>query len=153
MKIVSIDPGTVNLGYAVYEDGKLTQFGSLNILVKKYKTDYPMLVHLMLANHPKIFENLDIILIENQMQAKMKMIACALRCFYWGKSVPISPKAVRNHFKISNSNYRMNKKASIQKVKDFLTKTQISAISNHKKMDDIADAVIQLQYYLSKHKK
>ena len=153
MKIVSIDPGTVNLGYAVYEDGMITSFGSLNIIVKKHKTDYPMLVHIMIANHPKIFENLDIILIENQMQAKMKMIACALRCFYWDKSIPVSPKAVRNFFKISNSNYRMNKKASIEKVKQFLTKDQITAISSHKKMDDIADAVIQLHYYLCKHKK
>ena len=26
MKIVSIDPGTVNCGYAVWEDGKYTDF-------------------------------------------------------------------------------------------------------------------------------
>ena len=106
----------------------------------------------MIAAHPTIFQNLDIILIENQIQAKMKVVACALRCFYWGKSITISPKAVRNYFGISHSNYRKNKKASILKVKDFLSKDQLKIISNHKKMDDIADAVIQLHYYLEKYK-
>ena len=111
MRIVSIDPGTVNCGYAVWEDGKYIDFGSYNLLdmVKKDKrTDYPFVARTF-ADKTQLFKNADVILIENQMQAKMKMIACALRCFFWEKSICVAPQRVRKHFLISNGNYRKNK--------------------------------------------
>tara|TARA_B100000519_G_C14170000_1_gene403400 strand:- start:560 stop:1036 length:477 start_codon:yes stop_codon:yes gene_type:complete len=153
MRIVSIDPGTVNCGYAVWENGKFIKFGSYNLLAmvnKKKKTDYPFIVRTF-ADKTKLFEGADIILIENQMQARMKMIACALRCFYWDVSVPISPLAVRKHFKISNGNYRKNKKDSKVFVHKILTKEQGKHVLKSKKQDDICDAVIQLQYYVEKN--
>ena len=50
MKIVSIDPGTRNLGLAIYEDGKLTHFFDsydlFEYVKKKKRTDYSFAVHL-----------------------------------------------------------------------------------------------------------
>ena len=152
MKIVSIDPGTVNCGYAVWENGKYIDFGSYNLLEmvhKKKKTDYPYIVSEFIKK-TQLFHGADIVLIENQMQARMKMIACSLRCFFWGKSVMIAPQSVRKHFKISNGNYRQNKKDSKKFVHNLISKKQSKKILASRKADDIADAIIQLQYYMDK---
>ena len=152
MRIVSIDPGTVNCGYAVWENGKYVDFGSYNLLEmvpKNKKTDYPFIVKTFIEK-TGLFEKADVVLIENQMQARMKMIACSLRCFFWGKSVPIAPQSVQRYFKISNSNYRQNKKDSKAFVHKFLSTEQSNKVRESKKQDDISDAVIQLQYYVEK---
>lgn len=152
MKIVSIDPGTVNCGYAVWVDGKFTSFGSYNLLEmvpKKKKTDYPFIVREFIRK-TELFKDVDVVLIENQMQARMKMIACSLRCFFWGKSVMIAPQSVRRHFKISNSNYRQNKKDSKMFVHTLVSKDQSKRLLKMKKADDVADAIIQLKFYLNK---
>lgn len=154
MKIVSIDPGTRNLGYAVWDNGKLTDFGSLDLfkyVKKKKQTDYPFMVNVMVAAEARIFNNVDVLLIENQMQARMKMVACALRCFFWKAAVPISPKSVRSYLKISCCNYRANKKASIHYLSNILSKSDMKKVSTHKKKDDVADAVVQLYYYIKKN--
>ena len=152
MKIVSIAPGTVNCGYAVWEDGKFTSFGSYNLLEmvhKKKKTDYPFIVKEFIRQ-TQLFDKVDVVLIENQMQARMKMIACSLRCFFWGKSVMIAPQSVRRYFKISNSNYKQNKKDSKLFVHTLLPKDQSNKLLKMKKADDVADAIIQLKFYLNK---
>ncbi len=154
MKVVSIDPGTVNLGYAVWIDGSFTDFGSYNILEmvkKKHRTDYSYVVKTFMEK-TQLFKDADVILVEHQMQARMKMIACSIRCFFWGKCKMISPLAVRKHFKISNGDYKKNKSDSKQFVHRLLTKEQSEEIVKSKKHDDIADALIQLKYYLDKNK-
>ena len=154
MKIVSIDPGTKNLGYAVWENGTFTHFGSYNILdmVKKnQRTDYTMVTKAFI-DKTQLFKGADVVLIEHQMQARMKMIACSLRVFFWGKSCMISPLAVRKFFKISNGNYKQNKNDSKAFVHKLLSKKQSEEIVKSKKHDDIADALIQLQYYVEKNK-
>lgn len=156
MKVVSIDPGTRNLGYAIWESGKgFTAFGSLDLFAlckdKKKRTDYPYLVKLLITQHHRIFHGLDLLLIENQMQAKMKMIACALRCFYFEKAKPISPLAVRKYLKTSCSNYRANKKASVDYVKTILPPKLFARVNKSKKKDDISDALCILHYYLKKY--
>ena len=150
MRIVSIDPGTVNCGYAVWEDGKFVDFGSHNLLemVKKSKrTDYPYIVSVFIQK-TGLFKGADVVLVENQMQARMKMIACSLRCFFWNKAVMIAPQSVRRYFKISHSDYKKNKNASKEFVHKFLSAEQSKTVLNSKKSDDLADAVIQLQYYV-----
>jgi RNase H-fold protein (predicted Holliday junction resolvase) len=153
MKVVSIDPGTKNLGFAVWEDGKFTEFGSYNILEmvqKKHRTDYSYVVKAFVEK-TQLFKNADVVLVEHQMQARMKMIACSIRCFFWEKSKMISPLAVRKHFKISNGVYKKNKSDSKIFVHRLLTKQQSEEIVKSKKHDDIADALIQLQFYLEKN--
>ena len=64
----------------------------------------------------------------------------------------VSPLAVRKHFKISNGVYKKNKSDSKIFVHRLLTKEQSEDIVKSKKQDDIADALIQLQFYLEKNK-
>jgi RNase H-fold protein (predicted Holliday junction resolvase) len=155
MKIVSIDPGTRNCGVCVYENGELTHFASYDLfeyVSKKQLTDYPTMAR-NFVDRSGLFENVDVVLIENQMQARMKMLACAWRCFFWGKSVRISPLAVHNHFKSGHGKYSKNKKAAIQLVGRFLNEKQKKMLFSNKKKDDCADSIIQLHYYLEKNKK
>lgn len=155
MKIVSIDPGTRNLGLAVYKDNKLIHFNSYDLFEyvhKKKRTDYSYVVHEFIKKSPQIFNDVDVVLIENQMKAKFKVIAHSFRCFFFDKAIKLSPLAVRKYFKISKSDYKKNKKASIMYVQKFLNTTQLKRFKAHKKKDDLSDAIIMIQYYLQTKK-
>ena len=82
------------------------------------------------------------------MVSKFKMIACALRCFFWGKSHMVAPLSVRKYFKISTGVYKTNKKASIELVPKFLNEEQLKKFKCHKKKDDIADSVLMGLYWI-----
>ena len=151
MKIISVDPGTRNLGLSVWEDGKLLHFDSYDLfdyVPKKKRTDYSYVVHEFIEKSPQIFNNVDVILIENQMRAKFKVVAHSFRCFFFKQAIKVSPLSVRKYFKISTSNYKKNKKASIKFVKKFLNSKQTIMFDNHKKKDDVADSIIMLHWYL-----
>jgi RNase H-fold protein (predicted Holliday junction resolvase) len=155
MKIVAIDPGTRNMGLAVFEDNKLTHFDSYDLfeyVTKKKRTDYSYVVHEFIKKSPQIFNNVDVLLIENQMKAKFKVIAHSFRCFFFQQAIKVSPLAVRKKFKISTSNYKKNKKASIKFVQQFLSKTQLKRFETHKKKDDLSDAIIMIHWYLKTKK-
>ncbi len=150
MRVVSIDPGLRNFGYAIVQDDKLIDFDSIciwDLVPKKKRTDYPYIARVLVEN-TDIFRGADMVLIERQMQSRMKMIACALRCFFWDKSRMVAPLSVRKHFKISTGVYKENKKASIKLVPKFFNKTQLDKFMSHKKKDDIADAVLMALYWI-----
>ena len=155
MKIVSVDPGTRNMGLAVYENGKITHFNCYclfdYIKKKKEKTDYALMTHNFIAAHPEIFNNVDKVLIEVQMQARMKLVCNTLRCLHWKQAVKISPLAVKNFFGSSKGKHSKNKKAAIELVAKFLNDKQMKQLKKHKKKDDCADAIIQIYYYLQKN--
>jgi len=61
----------------------------------------------------------------------------------------LAPIRVKKHFKISMSDYKKNKKASIQLVPKFFSPEQENKFTLHKKKDDIADAVLMAMYWHS----
>ena len=151
MRVVSIDVGLRNFGYAILQDDELVDFDSIciwDLVPKNKRTDYPYIARVLVEN-TNIFDKADVVLIERQMQARMKMIACALRCFFWGKSKMIAPLSVRKHFKISTGVYKENKKASKDFVLQFLSESQKKKYMSSKKKDDMADAIIQGMYYIN----
>lgn len=150
MRVVSIDVGLRNFGYAIIDNGSLIDFDSIciwDLVPKTKRTDYPYIARVLVDN-TDIFKDADVILIERQMQARMKMIACALRCFFWEKSKMIAPLSVRKYFKISTGVYKENKKASKNFVERFLDHSQTEKYKSSKKQDDMADAIIQGMYYV-----
>ncbi len=150
MRVVSIDVGLRNFGYAIINNGTLIDFDSIciwDLVPKKKRTDYPYIARVLVDN-TDIFKDADVILIERQMQARMKMIACALRCFFWDRSQMIAPLSVRKYFKISTGVYKENKKASKNFVVRFLDHSQTEKYKSSKKQDDMADAIIQGMYYV-----
>lgn len=150
MKIVSIDVGLRNFGYAIIEDNKLIDFDSIciwDLVPKDKRKDYPYIAR-VLVDKTNIFDDVDCVLIERQMQSRFKMIACALRCFFWGKSHMVAPLSVRKYFKISTGVYKQNKKASIELAPKFLNEDQLRKFKSHKKKDDIADSVLMGLYWI-----
>ena len=156
MKIVAVDPGKRHLGLAIYKDSKLVHFDSYDLYeyVKKSKrTDYSYVIHQFIEKSPQIFENMDILLIENQMKSCYRVISASFRCFFFKQAIKVSPLSVRRYFNISHSNYKKNKKASIAFVKQFLSKSQLKKFEASKKQDDMADAIIMVQWYMQKNLK
>jgi len=147
MRVLSIDVGTKNLGWALW-DKKIIDVGVVDL--SKYKgTDYASQVHkLMLTG----FFNADVILVEIQMRSCMKIIANTIRCLHWEKTIRIAPQSVRRHFHTLTKKHSSNKKAHLALIRKFdIDDTIQKKIATYKKKDDIADAIVQLQYYLDKY--
>ena len=163
MRILSIDVGTRNMGWAVW-DGRIVDFGVVDFQDAAYferrcalppkdiakickGKDYPKMVWLLRATG--FFENADVILVERQMQSKMKMLACAIPCFSFDTTVMISPQCVRRHFKTLMRQHRLNKKAHVAHAQGHIDTRMLPQFLKHKKKDDISDAIMQALYYVS----
>jgi len=153
MIIFAVDPGVRNMGFACYDTEKrvFLTFGKYDMqngLRKVDKTKYAMLTKRFCEAMAGLLEKSDVVLIEAQMQAKMKMVQTALQCFYWDKSVVIGPLAVRKFFGISMSNYRLNKKTSVALAPLLIrTAKEKRLMDSFDKKDDVADAIILARYW------
>lgn len=148
MIIFAVDPGVKNMGYACYDTKtrKFLTFGKFNMRegVKRVeRTKYAYLTKRFCDKFKVLLKRADVVLIEAQMQAKMKVIQTAMQCFYWDKSKVIGPLAVRNFFNISTSNYNLNKKKSVELVGKLLP----GSLKTFTKKDDVADAIILARYW------
>jgi hypothetical protein len=153
MKIVAIDIGLRNLSLAVFHDGLLTSYGVYDLYEyspnKRKRTDYPLLVYTFINAETEIFKDVNKVLLECQMKAKFKTIQASFRCFFYDVAENISPLKVRRFFKISTSNYKKNKRASVKYVSQHVFKNKKDKFYSHKKKDDIADAVLIGLYYIN----
>ena len=148
MKLVGIDPGLINVGWAIVENGKLITCGVFNMTHKvpvKERKQYARLVKRFMRF--KMFRDCDVVVIRQQMSGKLRVVANSFLCFNWGKSYLVSPRAVRNHHGISMSNYRANKRASVAKVPRYMTSRQTTRFRAAKKRDDMADAILIAMYW------
>ena len=151
MKIFAVDPGTRHLGWAIFNTSTCSYdaFGVFDLqagVPRALKTKYAHLVHNFCAQKRALIMSCDILAVEIQMQAKMKVVATALQCFFWDKHKMVAPLAVRKFFNISHANYRKNKKASVEFAQTLVTGAQKKLLNAHKKKDDIADALILARY-------
>tara|TARA_B110000858_G_scaffold188640_1_gene234435 strand:+ start:2500 stop:2985 length:486 start_codon:yes stop_codon:yes gene_type:complete len=145
MRILSLDIGTKNLGWVLY-DGEIKDVGIVDLSTFAKGTDYAKQVYLLSKTG---FFDVDLILVEIQMRSCMKTIANSIRCFYWDKTIRIAPQSVRRHFKTITKKHKSNKQAHLALLSEIDIPTNIVAkISTYKKKDDIADAIVQMMYYL-----
>ena len=153
MIIFAVDPGTKNMGYACYdtEKRKFLTFGKWDMITgvpRLKKTKYAFLTKRFCDAMSIYLNKSDVILIEAQMQAKMKMIQTAMQCFYWDKSHVIGPLAVRKFFGISMSNYARNKRTSVELSGKLIhTLNEKKLMRSFEKKDDVADAIILARYW------
>ena len=146
MRVLSIDPGTRNMGWCLW-DGKLVDFGVVDLQKVCKGTDYPKKIWAL--RETGFFDRADVILVERQMQSKMKMLACAIRCFFWDKTIMIAPQSVRRHFKTLMKKHASNKKAHVAHAREHVQGALAIKFEQHKKKDDISDAIMQVLYYAS----
>jgi len=153
MIIFAVDPGVKNMGYACYDTDRraFITFGKYDMqtgVKSREKTKYALLTKRFCDEMADYLKKADVVLIEAQMQAKMKMIQTAMQCFYWEKSHVIGPLAVRKFFGISMSNYAKNKRTSVElSVKLIHTLNEKKLMRSFDKKDDVADAIILARYW------
>lgn len=153
MIIFAVDPGVKNMGYACYDTDRraFITFGKYDMqtgVKSREKTKYALLTKRFCDEMKDYLKKADVVLIEAQMQAKMKMIQTAMQCFYWEKSHVIGPLAVRKFFGISMSNYAKNKRTSVElSVKLIHTLNEKKLMRSFDKKDDVADAIILARYW------
>ena len=153
MIIFAVDPGVKNMGYACYDTDRraFITFGKFDMqtgVKSKEKTKYALLTKRFCDGMEEYLKKADVVLIEAQMQAKMKMIQTAMQCFYWEKSHVIGPLAVRKFFGISMSNYAKNKRTSVELSGKLIhTLNEKKLMRSFDKKDDVADAIILARYW------
>ena len=153
MIIFAVDPGVKNMGYACYDTERRSfiTFGKYDMqtgVKSREKTKYALLTKRFCDEMDSYLKKSDVILIEAQMQAKMKMIQTAMQCFYWEKSHVIGPLAVRKFFGISMSNYSKNKRTSVELSGKLIhTLNEKKLMRSFDKKDDVADAIILARYW------
>ena len=143
MHILSIDVGTRHFGFARWIDG-VVDVGVLELLsyAGAEKTDYAL--HVKRLSDTGFFDDADKVLVEIQMRSCMKTIANTIRGLHWDKTVRIAPQRVKRHFKTTMGKHAANKKAHVALARRLFPRVQL----DFKKKDDIADALVQLSYFL-----
>ena len=94
------------------------------------------------------FLSADIILVENQMRACMKTMATAIRAFHFDKVVRVAPQSIKRFFKTSTGKHALNKKVAVEVARTYLSKKNQKRYDKYKKKDDIADCILQTQWYI-----
>jgi len=99
--------------------------------------------------------HIDVVLIENQMAAKMAVVQGMLTQYWIQKGVAII-EAVSPVHKLQGmpkmDSYAQRKKAGIERTRSLLQKLEMDAapFEAHKKKDDLADTFLQAMWYLEK---
>ena len=154
-RTLAIDPGIRNIGWALFEDRKLINFGVHDMMYegikKAERTQYPELVKKFIDSEGEMFNSANAVIIERQMHARLKVIQTAFQCFLWEASVLVSPISMRKHHGVSTGDYRDNKRASIARAPKYMSVEQKQKYVKSPKRDDIADAVLLAAYHVDNH--
>lgn len=173
--ILSVDPGIVNVGCALVNAktgavgfvNRLTLAPSLKAMSKESEIT-PRVFKLFLQEYRSLVDRAAIVLIEQQMKTKMKLIQYSLGAFCMAINKPyryVGPKSIKafyNTGKFSRkgtgeavrgkkNNHAANKKAAIRLA---LQKwPAVMAKIDKKKQDDAADALLQAAWFMESQQK
>lgn len=157
MRVLSLDIGLRNMGVVFFDTvtkqlaWKLVDLYTTTPKVREQK-DYCLMTHRMMREYQSFFEDADHILLERQMQARMRVIAASIRSRYFDKTLMIAPILVKRHFATSKGNHADNKKAAINLVMAKYSIARDPRFLKLKKKDDLCDALLQADYFISTHK-
>ena len=155
MKILAIDPGPVNMGVCVWENGVFQT--SLHNLYKS-RTDMSFdalfgLVDAWCRDHEDLFVTSDVVLIEQQFPSPMKLspflIVIMVVCQTWarGKYKLIRPMDVKRTFGISCTGKHASNKRKVEEVA-ARELPQLVAIMSGSQIHDQCDAALLVKYFL-----
>lgn len=156
MIVAGIDVGLVNLGFCVANTETGSMFIEKMSLLetksgKKYKYkegDIEYYISNFINDRKNLFDSIDLLVIECQMQRKFLIIQHSIKAMLYDKMYVyfLSPLKLKNFFGTSNSNYAKNKDAAVAKCKSILNPSQLNQFNKYKKQDDIADSVLMTIY-------
>jgi len=165
MIVFAIDVGLRSLGWASFDSdaGDYTcaeawQVGIVDVyslVHKKQQRDYCLLAKRMLETMPQLMKA-DVVVIERQMQARMKQLATALRAFLWPRAQLVAPLSIKRFFGTSTGQYKLNKAAGVELAREICPAAiRIEMMQMKSKQEtDVADALLMCYwYYFAKLKK
>ena len=107
------------------------------------------------SKHQWLFNAAGVVVVERQMRCNMRIIEAVLQSLFYDRCVVINPRCVKRHYDLSTPTYRANKAKAVDWVCDFVSNhTSVFASQplqkwkGKGKLDDLADALIMLFYYL-----
>jgi hypothetical protein len=171
--VFSIDPGIVNIGACCYDykTGEVLFADRLTLApsLKALKSDSEIIPRVfklffddLHSPYKKMINSSRIVLIENQMKARMKIIQHVIGSLCFASNMDyqmVAPQSIKAHFntgsyarkkagkavKGSKNNHRENKKMGIAKAEQL--HPNLFAKCTKAKRDDIADALLQAVWY------
>ena len=167
--MISVDVGIVNFAFTIIEVGsdggvekllachnkKICNFKGSKDYVKMCDTVFELFADVL----PRSSWDRTTLLIERQMKASvMRIFAVSLEVAWYhttgNRAVVISPIKVKRHFGTSTGKYKSNKSAAIKLMPQIcltypnVRQAWLQTCMKHRKIDDIADSVIQSIYYV-----
>lgn len=157
MYVIAIDVGIKNLGLCVF-DFRTNQFVHWERVSLVHSGRYVPANNVryikdLTARYAHYFENATEILVERQMRTNMRIIEAVFQTLYFDKCKVVSPRSVKLHYDLSTNNYRTNKAKAVEWAADFIEANPESfapdvASAFAGKLDDLADALLLVCYYL-----
>lgn len=154
MIILAIDPGVVNLGFAILIDGKFSECGVAKISRKADLHDeLKRFAAAMLTYGP-----FDCVAIERQMRSNMRVISTHLLHLFQPCAQIVSPQSIKRYFNYSGMRkYKDRKKRGVEIFKNLCRENKQmklfeAVLRGRDKIDDVADAAL-IAYYIFAEKR
>ena len=158
-RILSFDLGERNLAYTVWDPDRgfveftlrdISGWTKRNRKNKKVKAD-PVDVVMRLEKEG-VLNKAGTILVERQMKSRFKCMQVALKTLRYENCVVVAPQSVKKHFASGSGGgagaHYKNKKKAVQLAKSLLTPRETSLMLAHRKLDDLADCVLQTVWWV-----
>ena len=140
MKILGIDPGVVNLGYCIVQDGYILRAGVATLDRKaKFFSELKNF-----ARYLKKYGPFDGVLIERQMRAKFKVCQTHLLHLFAPVSIIIAPQVIKRYFNYNGMKcYKQRKLKGIELMKNLCRENKQmkifeACVRGRNKIDDVA---------------
>jgi len=155
MKILGIDPGIVNLGYCIVQDGYILRAGVATL--DRKAPFFSELKHF--ARYLKKYGPFDAVLIERQMKSKFKICQTHLLHLFAPVSIIIAPQTIKRYFNYSGMKcYKQRKLRAIELTKNLCRENKQmelfeKCVRGRDKLDDVCDSYLIAHYgYTEFHK-
>ena len=148
MKTLGLDPGSVNLGYCIVQDGYILRAGVATL--DRKAPFFSELKHF--ARYLKKYGPFDAVLIERQMRAKFKVCQTHLLHLFAPVSIIVAPQSIKRYFMFSGmKSYKQRKLRAIELTKNLCRENKQmelfeKCVRGRDKLDDICDAFL-IAYY------
>ena len=158
-RVLSFDLGERNLAYTVWDPERgfveftlrdISGWTKRNRKNKKVKAD-PVDVVKRLEKEG-VLNKAGTILVERQMKSRFKCMQVALQTLRYENCVVVAPQSVKKHFASGSGGgagaHYKNKKKAVQLAKSLLAPKERSLMLAHRKLDDLADCVLQTVWWV-----
>lgn len=157
--VVAVDVGVKNIAICAWDfvQSRVVHWDNVSLVptgryIPAQNVHY---VREFVRKHAHLFDLAITVLVERQMRCNMRIIEAVLQTLFYDRCIVIAPRSVKVHYNIGHRDYRKNKIAAVQWVKDFaaqnagvFTPETLDTFVRGKKQDDLADALLMVLYYL-----